>query len=219
MQTDFWLTRWQRGETGFHQPRVNPWLEKHLAALRLSPGQHVFVPLCGKAHDLRFLAGQGVRVTGCELSPLAVEQFFAEQALAVTVREVADGITLHDAGDIRIFCGDFFRLTPALLGQVDAVFDRAALIALPPEMRRDYAAHLATLASTGARDLLVSFDYPQDEMAGPPFSVPQSEIRSLFGAHFDIASLGRADILAQEPRFRERGLTRLTETCWLLQRR
>jgi thiopurine S-methyltransferase len=219
MQTDFWLARWRRAETGFHQPRVNPWLEKHLAALRIGQGHHVFVPLCGKAHDLPFLAAQGARVSGCELSPLAVTQFFAEQGLTPTVREVAAGMTLHEAGDIRIFCGDFFCLTPDLLGPVDAVFDRASLVALPPDMRRDYATHLATLATTGARDLLVSFDYPQDEMPGPPFSVPQSEIRALFGAHFDIASLGRADILDQEPRFRERGLSRLTETCWLLQRR
>lgn len=218
MHPDFWQTRWQRGETGFHQARTNPWLEKHCAALRVEAGAHVFVPLCGKAHDLRFLADRGLRVTGCELSPLAVEAFFREQGLNATVRDIA-GLALYEAGDIRVFCGDFFALTPALLGHVDAVFDRASLVALPPEMRGDYAAHLATLASSGARDLLVSFDYPQDEMPGPPFSVPQAEIRALFGAQFDIAALGRADILADEPRFRERGLTRLTETCWLLQKR
>jgi len=218
MQPDFWLTRWQRGETGFHQDAVNPWLENHLAALRLQAGEHVFLPLCGKARDLRFLADHGFRVTGIELSDIAVEDFFREQQLTAS-RHDGDGLRVYEAGGIRIFCGDFFRLTKARLGAVDAVFDRAALVALPPGMRAEYATHLASLVPTGARDLLVSFDYPQAEMNGPPFSVPQAEIRSLFGAHFDIAALGRADILASEPRFRERGLTALTETCWLLVRR
>lgn len=218
MQPDFWHARWQRAETGFHRADVNPWLVRHLDALALSRGDHVFVPLCGKAHDLRFLADRGLRVTGIELSPLAVEAFLAEQRIDATRQRDGD-LEVFTAGDLRILCGDFFRLTPALLGPVDGIFDRAALVALPPEMRRDYAAHLATLATAGSRDLLVSFDYAQAEMAGPPFSVPQAEIRSLFGSHFEIASLGRKDILDEEPRFRERGLTRLAETAWLLVRR
>lgn len=218
MQADFWLTRWQKGETGFHQKTINPWLQKQQVALQLQPGDHVFVPLCGKAHDLRFLADSGYRVTGIELSPVAIADFFREQELDAS-HHGQDGYTVWTAGNIRLLCGDFFRLTPALLGKVDAVFDRAALIALPPDMRRDYAALMATLLPTGARTLLVGFDYPQEQMAGPPFSVPQAEIRALFGSHFDIAALGRHDILAQEPRFRERGLSSLTETCWLLVRR
>jgi len=218
MQQDFWLERWQRGETGFHQGRANPWLVSQLPALSLSPGGHVFVPLCGKAHDLQFLAASGYRVTGVELSPLAVEAFFREQQRVPEVTP-AGGLTLYSDGSLRIFCGDFFALDAARLGPVDAVFDRAALVALPPAMRTAYAAHLAHLATAGSRGLLVSFDYPQPEMNGPPFSVPQAEIRALFGNHFDIAALGREDILDAEPRFRERGLTRLTETCWLLQRR
>lgn len=218
MEHDFWHARWARGETGFHLPAVNPALVRHLPALQLSPGARVFVPLCGKSQDLHFLADQGARVTGIELSPIAVEAFFAEQCLAPAC-ETQGALEAFTAGPIRVFLGDFFRLDAARLGPVDAVFDRAALVALPPEMRPAYATHLAALVQPGARLLLVSFDYPQQEMAGPPFSVPQAEIRSLFGPHFDIAPLGREDILAREPRFRERGLSRLVETCWLLLRR
>lgn len=218
MQHEFWLERWQRGETGFHQAQANPWLMKQLPALVLPAGGYVFVPLCGKAHDLRFLADRGFRVTGIELSPLAVESFFREQGLQADVSVMGE-LTVYTTANLRIFCGDFFRLDAATLGPVDAIFDRAALVALPPSMRTDYALHLAKLATPGCRNLLVSFDYPQAEMNGPPFSVPQSEIRALFGAHFDIAALGREDILDAEPRFRDRGLTRLTETCWLLVRR
>lgn len=219
MEHDFWHARWQRSETGFHLPGVNPWLEKQFAALAVKEGDQVFVPLCGKSQDLRWLADRGLRVTGIELSALAVEAFFTGQGLACETSNAGHGLTLHEAENIRIFCGDFFALTARQLGHVDAVFDRGSLVALPPAMRARYAAHLAALVTKGARDLLVSFDYTQEEMPGPPFAVPQAEIRQLFGAHFDIASLGRADILDQEPRFRERGLTRLTETCWLLVKR
>lgn len=218
MHADFWLERWQRGETGFHRDGVNPWLDKHLAALRLQPGDHVFLPLCGKSRDLRFLADLGFRVSGIELSPLAVGDFFREQSLQPAQHEV-DGLTLYEAGHLRIFCGDFFRLARDVLGTVDAVFDRAALIALPPDMRVGYASRMAELLPSGTRMLLVGFDYPQHEMSGPPFAVPQSEVRALFGPAFDIAALGRADLLAEEPRFRERGLTRLQEQAWLLVRR
>lgn len=218
MQTDFWLARWERGETGFHLDAVNPWLQKQFAALQVSRGDHVLVPLCGKSHDLRFLADQGCRVTGSELSPLAVEAFFREQGLVPSVRALDDGTAyMHD--DLQVLCGDFFALDAERLGRVDAVFDRAALVALPPAMRRDYAAKLLSLLPAGARILLVCFDYPQAEMDGPPFSVPQAEVRALFGSQCDIAALGREDVLAREPRFRERGLTRLAETCWLLLKR
>lgn len=218
MQPDFWITRWQRGETGFHLDSVNGWLTRQFDALLLKPGDHVFLPLCGKSLDLRFLADRGLRVTGIELSPLAVESFFREQQLVPTVRQHGD-IAVYEHDRLRVLCGDFFALTPELLGPVDAVFDRAALVALPPEMRPHYAAHLLSLLPPGTRMLLVAFDYAQAEMSGPPFSVPQAEIRALFGPRCDIAALGREDILEREPRFRERGLTRLVETGWLLLRR
>lgn len=225
MEPTFWLERWQRNETGFHLDHVNPWLRKQLPALELRPGQNVLVPLCGKSLDLRFLADAGFAVTGAELSPLAVAEFFRLQQLPTTTEPVADSsLVCHQAqmptgNTLRIFSGDFFALTPEMTGPVHAVWDRAALVALPPPLRQDYAAHLGRLLTVGARVLLVSFDYPQEEMAGPPFCVSQAEIRALFGAQFDIAALGREDILEREPRFRARGLTRLTETCWLLQRR
>lgn len=218
MDTEFWLARWQRGETGFHLDRINPWLQRQLPALNLTPGAAVFLPLCGKSLDLGFLADAGYRVTGAELSPLAVESVFRARTVTPTVREV-DGFTLYEHDNLRVFCGDFFRLTPDLLGPVSAVFDRAALIALPPDMRRSYAQHLNALLPARAHVLLLGFEYPQTEMNGPPFSVPQAEIRTLFGPHFDIAALGRIDLLAQEHRFRERGLSRLDETCWLLVKR
>lgn len=218
MHADFWITRWQRGETGFHLDAVNGWLSRQIDALQLRAGDHVFVPLCGKSLDLRFLADRGLRVTGIELSALAVEAFFREQQWTPAIQQ-ADALTIYQHENLRLLCGDFFALTPPLLGPVDAVFDRAALVALPPDMRRDYAAQELALLPAGARVLLVAFDYPQAEMAGPPFSVPQAEIRALYGPTCDIAALGREDILAREPRFRERGLSRLSETCWLLVKR
>lgn len=218
MHPDFWLARWQRNETGFHLATVNPWLQRHARAIGVAPGRRVFLPLCGKSMDLAWLAAQGCAVTGIELSPLAVEAFFAEAGRVP--HRARDGALecVADRG-IRLFCGDFFALDRAQLGVIDAVFDRAALVALPPEMRDGYARHLASLLDPGTPVLLVSFDYDQSRMAGPPFSVPESEVRALFGANFDIVALGGGDIIDAEPRFRARGLERFVEQGWLLTRR
>lgn len=217
MEHEFWRARWQRGETGFHRPDTNPWLLAHAKELHLSPGGHVFVPLCGKSVDLAWLGAQGWRVTGNELSEVAVDALFAEGAARRA--ELPGGLTAvgNDQG-LRVLQGDFFALTPDILGPVDACWDRAALIALPPELRVRYARHLAGLLPTGTRLLLVTLDYPQEQMAGPPFSVTAAEVHRLFEGDFTIRSLGSKDVLGEEPRWRDKGITRMHEHGWLLTR-
>lgn len=218
MNPDFWRERWQRNEIGFHRPDINSWLVRHADALGVAPGRRVFVPLCGKTLDLGWLAARGCAVTGVELSELAVAAYFAEAGTRPQ-RATTGRLEAWTAGAVRLLCGDFFALDRATLGGIDAVFDRAALVALPPAMRADYARHLATLLDAGTRVLLVTFDYDQSRMAGPPFCVPADEVRTLFAHAFDIVALGDEDILAGEPRFRARGLDRLHEQGWLLTRR
>lgn len=215
MQPEFWHERWAAGQIGFHQTSVNPHLQRFWPELGLTQGSAVFVPLCGKSRDMLWLRSMTNTVVGVELSPLAVAAFVAEHALAARQFSLPD-FQVWDAPDIRLYAGDFFKLTPTLLPEVRAVFDRAALVALPPEMRPAYVRHLVSLIVPGTRILLVSFDYPQQEMAGPPFSVGHDEVRTLFGGTCDIRELHRESILAQEPRFRDKGLTRLDEAVYLL---
>jgi thiopurine S-methyltransferase len=204
MEPQFWLERWQRNEIGFHQPAPHKALARHWATLGLAPGARVFVPLAGKSLDMVWLAAQGHQVVGIELAAEAVRAFAAENGPVERV-------------DLR--CGDLFDLDRATLGPIDAVFDRASLVALPPPLRRRYAETLTALSPPGTRTLLVTMEYDQSEMSGPPHAVPESEVRALFGATHDIVLLERDAALDDLPRFAQRGVTSLAEACYRLTRR
>jgi thiopurine S-methyltransferase len=215
MKRDFWLGRWEREEIGFHQGEVHPWLRLHWQELHLARGSEVFVPLCGKSRDMLWLREQGHQVLGVELSPVAVQAFFKESGY--TPQRVAGArFDSYAANGIRILCGDFFDLGKDDLANVGAVYDRASLIALPPEMRKRYASHLAGILPRATQILLVTFEYPQHEMQGPPFSVTSGEVEQLYREYAEIRLLASQDALAQNPRFLQRGLSRLQENIFKL---
>lgn len=218
MDAAFWLHRWQQGRIGWHQEEVSLQLERLWAELELSPAGRVLVPLCGKSRDLAWLAGQGHRVLGVEISPLAVETFFREQGVTPNSRELAP-FQSWSAGSVEILCGDFFSLTRELLGPVEGFYDRASLVALAPPMRRRYSAHLAELLAPGNRGLLLSLEYPPTEIDGPPFAVDEAEVQALFGRAFRSRLLHTLDALEINPKLAERGLSRLQEKAYLLRRR
>jgi thiopurine S-methyltransferase len=204
MEPGFWLERWQRNEIGFHQPAPHKGLARHWATLGLAPGSRVFVPLAGKSLDMIWLAAQGHEVVGIELAAEAVRAFAAENGPVARV-------------DLRQ--GDLFGLDPAALGPIDAVFDRASLVALPPPLRRRYAAKLAELSPPGTRTLLVTMEYDQSRMNGPPHAVHEHEVQALFGATHEIALLERDGALEDFPRFAQRGVEALSEAYFRLTRR
>ncbi|MEO1224622.1 MAG: thiopurine S-methyltransferase [Pseudomonadota bacterium] len=210
MDHAFWLQRWQENKTAFHEGEVNALLSKAFHRLALARGDRVFVPLCGKTVDLAWLAAQGCRVVGIELSRSAVEAVFADMGVATEITEVGRLISYRTDG-VEVFVGDFFDLSAEILGPVDAVYDRAALVALPKAMRVSYAAHLVALTGT-ARQLLITFEYDQAQMEGPPFSVDGAEVTALYGSHY------RPRIIADKPitgSLAERCSGR--ENAWLLE--
>jgi thiopurine S-methyltransferase len=215
MKKDFWLERWDREEIGFHQNEVNPYLCEYWQELHLARGSMVFVPLCGKSQDMLWLRKQGHQVMGVELSNIAVQAFFKENGY--TPHHVTRGKFAHcEADGIRILCGDFFDLSKDDLAKVSAVYDRASLIALPPEMRERYVRRLANILPPATQILLITVDYPQPEMQGPPFSVSSGEVEALYREHAEVRLLAQLDVLAQNPRFQQRGLSRLQENIFLL---
>ena len=218
MKHEFWLERWQKGEIGFHQPQFNSYLTQYWPELASAEGERVFVPLCGKSLDMLWLRQQGHDVVGIELSDQAVEAFWQENALDCC-RETTGPFAAFRGEGITLLVGDYFQLTPGHLAGVTLVFDRAALIALPPEMRSSYVEQMAQLLPSGGQVLLVTMEYPQEEMAGPPFSVPEDEVRSLYSPHFEVNQLASTSTLDENPRFRQRGLTALQERVWLLRRK
>ena len=217
MTPEFWHERWQRGEIGWHIDEINVHLQQHWQRLDVAPHRQVLVPLCGKSRDLLWLAGQGHRVLGIEISPIALETFFAENRLVPSVGQEG-AFRRYEVDEIELLCGDFFDLPASRTASVSALYDRASLIALPPPMRGRYAEHLSSLVHPGTKMLLITLEYAQDEMAGPPFSVTEPEVTELFRAAFDVTRLNALDVLGENPRFQERGLTRLGENTYLLER-
>jgi thiopurine S-methyltransferase len=213
MDPQFWLEKWENRQIGFHLDTVNPILQRHWPVTEADQRGSVFVPLCGKSLDLIWLRRQGHSAIGVELSPLAVEQFFAENGLQPSSGE-QDGIRFWEADGIRIFEGDFFALAPGHLPATCAVYDRAALIAMPPEHQPAYAAHLYKLSPTPI--LLITLEYTPDEMTGPPFSTPGAQVKRVFGQTVSNRALESRDVLADNPVLQARGLTALRETAWRL---
>lgn len=215
MQADFWHQRWQAGKIGFHKHEYNTQMMRFIDLLGIEQGDHILVPLCGKSLDMIWLREQNFRVTGIEISQLAVDGFFAENNMEHVISKHEWGL-MYQADGINILCADFFDIHSADLPQIDAVYDRASLIALPQDMRPDYVAHLTTLMPDTTRSLLITLDYPQQEMDGPPFSVSEADVRQLFGQQFIIEPIIAEDCLANEPRFLAKGLSRLEERVFLL---
>ncbi len=215
MKKEFWLERWERAEIGFHQDEVNPYLRRFWHELDVARGGEVFVPLCGKSMDMVWLRQQGSLVLGVELSAIAVQDFFKENGHLPTHTNTGK-FACCEAEGIRILCGEFFDLSREDMANVSAVYDRASLVALPPEMRERYARHLAQVLPSGTRILLVTFDYPQAEMQGPPFAVSVNEVAALYGQYAEIRLLAQEDVLEQNPRFKQRGVTRMQENVFLL---
>ena len=215
MEPDFWHQRWNEGRIGFHQDRPSPLLVDHWDAVGAPAGCKVLVPLCGKSHDMDWLAGRGHQVLGVELSALAVTQFFAERELQPEVTESGAGVH-YRAGAVEIIQGDAFELPGDLLSGCAAVHDRAAMIALPHDLRRRYLATVYARLPAGCRGLLVTLEYPQQQKDGPPFSVDAAEVEALFHDRWDATVLERRDILDREPGWMAEGITELHTSAWRL---
>lgn len=187
MQHDFWHDKWQTNNIGFHQDQPHPLLTQHLQSLNLSSNARIFVPLCGKSLDLAWLIKQGYHVVGIDLSPIAIQDLIID--LGLSFKEMQSGeLTHYQHPQIELFVGDFFQLTAQQLGDVDAVYDRAALIALPSQMRSQYTQHLLDITKQ-APQLLISLEYDQNLLQGPPFSVPEHELTEHYATHYQIKLL------------------------------
>jgi thiopurine S-methyltransferase len=197
MKHDFWHERWQSNQIGFHLPEANPLLVKHFLTLNLKQGARIFLPLCGKTLDIAWLLAQGYKVAGAELSAIAIANLFNSLNLTPSITQIGE-ISHYSAPNIDIFVGDVFNLSPNMLGKIDAVYDRAALVALPEDIRKLYTAHLMKLTlnlDNKAQQLLICFEYDQALHAGPPFSISANEVQQLYQANYLLTLLGSSDVV------------------------
>ncbi|QXH37175.1 thiopurine S-methyltransferase [Pseudomonas muyukensis] len=216
MEPAFWHKRWADNQIGFHQPQVNPYLQAHWPALGLAPGARVLVPLCGKSLDMLWLAAQGYRVLGVELSRRAVADFFNEHGLQVQLAQHG-AFEIWRSDELEICCGDVFALGAEDLADCAGVYDRAALIALPAGMRERYMTLLGEKLPMACRGLLVTLDYDQALIDGPPFSVADAEVRAGF-AGWQVDEVEGREILDQSPKFLQAGVESLVERVYRLRR-
>ncbi len=220
MESEYWLQRWLEGRTGWHRSEVMPLLEKHWPALAVPRGARVLVPLCGKSLDMLWLASQGLCVLGVEIALPAIESFLAENRLRAHRQPGPGGahFIIGHGGGIEIINGDVFAIPDETYAGCAAAYDRAALIAFPAPMRERYAHEVYGKLPRGCRALLITLEYPQNEMAGPPFSVDDAEVHRLFEAHWDIARRERRDILDSQPSFSGQGVTALHTAVYRLEK-
>jgi thiopurine S-methyltransferase len=211
VNSSFWLQKWEKNEIAFHKDEANPLLVKYFSELSLLRGRRVFVPLCGKTLDIGWLLSEGYRVTGAELAEIAVEQLFAELGVAPNISRVGE-ISLYSAKDLDIFVGDIFDISANILGSVDAIYDRAALVALPEEIRTRYTAHLMEITHE-APQLLVTFEYDQTVMEGPPFSISKEEVNQYYGDRYAVSLLSSTDVSGGL-----KGICAAKENVWLLKK-
>ncbi|GAA5521694.1 thiopurine S-methyltransferase [Aliifodinibius salicampi] len=206
MNISYWKNRWEKGNTGWHMDHVYPLLPKLWPQFNLPANAKVLVPLCGKSIDLLWLLQKNFHVIGIEVSAKAIKQLERNSSLFFTCTN-RKGHTVFEANSMEIWKDDFLNISPDVIGKVDAIYDKAALIALPPEIRKKYIPHLQSFCHSHTQILLQTFEYKQEEMQGPPFSVSQKELRTYFNPNFEIKLLYEKSKLNEFERFKERGLT------------
>ena len=209
MQHEFWHQKWQKNEIGFHLSQPHPLLVKYMGCLNISPNSRIFIPLCGKSLDIHWLLTQGYHVVGIDLSPIAIHDLISTLGLSFTEMQSGNLSHFHHP-QIDLFVGDFFELTIEQLGQIDAIYDRAALVALPEEMRSQYVQHLIQIGGD-ASQLLISFEYDQSMMAGPPFSISTQQLQDYYSSEYAIQLLDSQTELLK-------GKVNAQEKIWLLEK-
>lgn len=211
MDPSFWHQRWEKNEIAFHEGKANPLLVKHFHELSVAKGRRIFVPLCGKTLDISWLLSRGYRVAGVELSQLAIEQLFMELGVQPEIATVGN-VEQWSANNLDIFVGDLFAVSGKMLGPVDAVYDRAALVAFPEDMRSRYTAHLTEMTGK-ASQLLICYDYDQSLMEGPPFSVSNEEVHRHYATTYALTLVASTEVSGGL-----KGKTPAKENVWLLKR-
>jgi thiopurine S-methyltransferase len=211
MDPSFWHQRWEKNEIAFHESTANPVLVKHFNELSLAKGRRIFVPLCGKTLDISWLLSNGYRVAGAELSQIAIEQLFMELGLQPEISTVGE-VEQWSANNLDLFVGDIFALSRKLLGPVDAIYDRAALVAFPEEIRNRYTAHLTGITHK-APQLLVCYDYDQSLMQGPPFSIRNEEVHRYYADNYEVTLIASTEVPGGL-----KGKCAAKENVWLLRK-
>ena len=217
MEIEFWEQRWDEGSIGFHLSEVNPYLLQYWSHMNANKGSTVLVPMCGKSLDLIWFVSQGYKVLGVECSRKAINSFSQEQKLKLQTKQ-HNQFVAHISPQLIMFEGDFFHLGSKDLSNVSTVYDRASLVALPENMRSSYVELLTKNLPKHVSILLVTIEYKQSLMSGPPFSVSVDEVERLYKPYFLVEKLYAKDVINDQLRFKQRGLETMIERVFKISR-
>lgn len=192
MDHQFWHDKWKANQIGFHEDAFHPQLCRHWDSLGVDNSAAVFVPLCGKSRDMVWLRERGFEVVGVELSEIAAQAFFDENSVTVKCDQLGS-FKRYRGGGYTLLCGDVFDLTTEILGPITAIYDRAALIALPLETRRTYVEHLRTLCPPQTLGLLITLSYPPRSISPPPYLVSPAEVDANYAPWCVLTVLGTGE--------------------------
>jgi len=216
MKPSFWHKCWQRNSLGFHQETVHPFLEQFLLPRLTSTTEHVFLPLCGKSLDMVWFA-QRMKVSGAELSEIACHDFFQEKDLTFELQQ-RSCFNVYSYENIQLWQGDFFKLLPADLDKIDWIYDRAAIIALPESMQQQYVQHLSKFVSEHTTLFLISLEFPQEELEGPPFSISSLKVAQLF-SDFEVNCIAEHELVDKKFAQRTFNVKKLVERLYLIKKK
>jgi thiopurine S-methyltransferase len=211
MEPNFWHNRWEKNQIGFHANEVNPLLVEFFSKLSLSQGSRIFLPLCGKTLDLHWLRSSGYSVVGAELSKKAIDFLFQDLGIKPNINKI-ENLQHYFSDNIDIFVGDIFHITKSILGKVDAIYDRAALVALPKDMRSSYTSHLKDITNS-APQLLICYEYNQELMDGPPFSISDEEVLKHYKDNYKVNHIFSKPVVGGF-----KGNIDTSENVWLLEK-
>jgi len=210
-----WVRRWREGRIQFHVDKVNPILDRYVDRLLPEGFGRVLVPLCGKSLDLGWLVEHGHEVVGVELVEKAVEDLFNGIGGSPTI-STQDVFQSWRSDGLEVLVGDLFELDANVSGKFDAIWDRAAFVALRPSDRDRYAPHLQEFLRPNGRILLSTISYDGSKMEGPPFSVSANEVHRRFGNSLSVEKLEESINTDPNPCFTENGIDRVLEEVWLI---
>ena len=217
MELNFWKQRWEQNQIAFHLPEVNPYIDKCFKKFDIGHNSLIFIPLCGKTLDIAWFAANDFSVVGVECSEKAINDFFNEQNIE-SQKDKIEQFDVYSTTNINLLHGDFFKLDKKMLEGVSLVYDRASLIALPEVMRFKYIELLKEILPDKTQIFLITLEYNQTQMSGPPFAVPHNEVIRLYQPEFEVEVLYENDVLDGHQKFKERGLTSLIERCYKISR-
>ncbi len=223
MDSKFWHDVWDEGQIGFHQSEVNKNLKNHLNLLQ-STEHEILVPLCGKSLDMNYLVSENYTVYGVEIVKKAIIEYFDEHKLNYHCEDISTEQNVKfesyttENNKLQLYHGDFHQFDQLGI-KFSAIYDRASMIALPPELREVHAQSLRNLTKKNGTILLITLEYDQSKVNGPPHSLETAEVQSLFSNDFEITIINEEKTKNIGPKFKNNGINFVTQKVYCLKRK